>query len=466
MMPITVADLKFYQSERMTDTDDGGGRQTATEIVSGNENQIFDDISDVDRAAGDFSIRKIFAAVTSDDTSKYLDACVALMRAPTDANVSVLISETADHYNERAAIAAHIEQYFVRANRYPGIDLYEQQTAGSRNLLLVMNTDITPPPVNTTMEIVEYTSTAQTVEKYSQVIRISRVLDNTISWFETNQYGRYQKRVVTVELTDSLRETYHGGPVQKFYGGLSQALLFKTSVSDTFKYHGIAPMTAAASIGSRSVTVDGIYRALIPSNRTETPLIDLNAASSLTQFKKSGDTVSITVSETLRENSSVYLGGAVMPGSITITAGAQTLTDNKSGDLLQGTTAVATINYSRGIILFTPGALALSGDKTVSFTPAAATIAPALSTGIPITEANRALTYVLTLSPIPAPNSLVAEYMSAGNWYRLTTKNTRLAGESELYGSGTLNTETGTVSLSLGALPDINSTIILMYAVE
>ena len=56
--------------------------------------------------------------------------------------------------------------------------------------------------------------------------------------------------------------------------------------------------------------------------------------------------------------------------------------------------------------------------------------------------------------------------MSAGNWYRLTTKNTRLAGESELYGSGTLNQETGTVSLSLGALPDINSTIILMYAVE
>ena len=465
-MPIAVSDLTFFQSERMTDTDDGGGRKTESEIVSGGENQIFDDISDVDRAAGDFSIRKIFAAVTSDDASKYLDACVALVRAPTDESVSVLLSETADHYNDRADIAGRIEQYFVRANRYPGIDLFEQQTAGARNLLLIMNIDIPPPPVNTTLEIVEYTSTAQTAESYSQFIKITRVLDNVVSWFELAQYGRFQKRVVTVELAAALRETYHGGTAQKYYGGLQRAVLFKTSVSNQFRYHGLASVVGAAAIGSRSIVVDGIYRSLIPSNRTETPLIDLNAASSLTQYKKSGDNISITVSETLRENSSVYLGGAVMPGSVTITGGGQTLTDNKAGALLQGGNAVATVNYSRGVILITSGALVLSGEQTIAFTPAAATVAPALSTGIPITEANRALTYVTTLNPLPAPNSLTVEYMSAGNWYRLSAQGSSLSGESELYGSGTLNQETGTVSLSLGALPDINSTIILMYAVE
>lgn len=67
-MTITVADLKFFQSERMTDNSDGGGQMTANEIESGEENQIFDDLSDVDRAAGDVSIRKIFGAVTSEDT--------------------------------------------------------------------------------------------------------------------------------------------------------------------------------------------------------------------------------------------------------------------------------------------------------------------------------------------------------------------------------------------------------------
>ena len=62
-MSIAVADLKFFLSERMTDNSDGGGKMTATEIVSGAENQIFDDVTDVDRAAGDVSIRKVFGSV-------------------------------------------------------------------------------------------------------------------------------------------------------------------------------------------------------------------------------------------------------------------------------------------------------------------------------------------------------------------------------------------------------------------
>ena len=64
-MTISVADLKFYTAERMTDNTDGGGQMSGHEIVSGASNQIFDDLSDVDRAVGDASIRKVYAAVTS-----------------------------------------------------------------------------------------------------------------------------------------------------------------------------------------------------------------------------------------------------------------------------------------------------------------------------------------------------------------------------------------------------------------
>ena len=83
-MTISVADLKFFQSERMTDFPDGGGQMTGNEIVSDVDNQIFDDISDVDRAAGDVSIRKVYAAVTSADTDKYLDAGVVIFSKPAD----------------------------------------------------------------------------------------------------------------------------------------------------------------------------------------------------------------------------------------------------------------------------------------------------------------------------------------------------------------------------------------------
>ena len=40
---------------------------SGVEIVPGVENQVFDDLSDVDRAAGDVSIRKVYAAVGSAD---------------------------------------------------------------------------------------------------------------------------------------------------------------------------------------------------------------------------------------------------------------------------------------------------------------------------------------------------------------------------------------------------------------
>ncbi|WP_254203936.1 hypothetical protein [Aeromonas sp. FDAARGOS 1402] len=42
----------------MTDTTDGGGRITGHEIVSGEHNGLFQDISDLDRTYGVVSMRK------------------------------------------------------------------------------------------------------------------------------------------------------------------------------------------------------------------------------------------------------------------------------------------------------------------------------------------------------------------------------------------------------------------------
>lgn len=72
-MAITTADLRFYRSERHTQEDDAGGQMSGNAIVSGASNQIFDDISDTDRAVGSADIAKIYAAVTSNDTDKYLE---------------------------------------------------------------------------------------------------------------------------------------------------------------------------------------------------------------------------------------------------------------------------------------------------------------------------------------------------------------------------------------------------------
>ena len=119
-MAITVDTLKFFQAERMTDESDGGGQMTDNEIVSGADNQIFDDVSDVDRAAGDVSIRKVYAAVTSADTAKYLDAGVVIFAEPADPAASVLAFSTGDFYDERAALQNTLENTIVRGARWNG----------------------------------------------------------------------------------------------------------------------------------------------------------------------------------------------------------------------------------------------------------------------------------------------------------------------------------------------------------
>ena len=48
------------ESERMDDTDNGGGRMTGNEVLTGNVNNMFSDISRLDRVKGRVSMRKGF----------------------------------------------------------------------------------------------------------------------------------------------------------------------------------------------------------------------------------------------------------------------------------------------------------------------------------------------------------------------------------------------------------------------
>ena len=40
-----TSDVKFFESQRLTDEEDGGGRVTGNEVIDGNVNNLFQDIS-------------------------------------------------------------------------------------------------------------------------------------------------------------------------------------------------------------------------------------------------------------------------------------------------------------------------------------------------------------------------------------------------------------------------------------
>lgn len=105
-MPITQDDIRFRASQRMTDFDDGGGRMSDVVIVDGQDNNVFDDVTDLEYLTGKLSLRKIFGAALNADQAAYLSAHVLLDDEPDYAPVSAFIFAHGGVTGERAAALA------------------------------------------------------------------------------------------------------------------------------------------------------------------------------------------------------------------------------------------------------------------------------------------------------------------------------------------------------------------------
>ena len=57
-MAINNNDIKLFESQRLSNEVDGEGRVTGREVIAGNVNNLFQDISRIDRTVGDVALRK------------------------------------------------------------------------------------------------------------------------------------------------------------------------------------------------------------------------------------------------------------------------------------------------------------------------------------------------------------------------------------------------------------------------
>jgi len=97
-------------------------------------------------------------------------------------------------------------------------------------------------------------------------------------------------------------------------------------------------------------------------------------------------------------------------------------------------------------------------------TPAAAVQDSTLTVQIPIQEQTRALNYIRTLRPLPAPGTVSVDYRSLNNWFRLSDNgNGSLSGRQPGEGGGNVNYATGSVTATLSALPDLGTSIIISW---
>ena len=137
-MAINVNDIKIFQSQDNSDNDSGGGAKTSTEIVDGNVNNLFPDISRIDTVSGDVALRKIFPTVYTANRDIYYGAHAIIRKLPADPKVSSLLFHSDDPYDKRVDSQNKIESYLV-ASYLEQFYLYGNHVQGSKSVTFLQD---------------------------------------------------------------------------------------------------------------------------------------------------------------------------------------------------------------------------------------------------------------------------------------------------------------------------------------
>jgi hypothetical protein len=456
-MPILATDIKLLESDNMDDTADGGGGMTANVILDGVSNNIFDDISTLDRVYGAVHMRKLFAAIQTTTTDKFFGSMVMLSKLPKDKKIGVNLFSTGDWFDRREASKIRVEAYRVQASLYQGF-LWSTQYAGSRQLTLFQNTSSNIVPAIGDVFMVSNTQNAG----QSQYVRVVKLNSDTVQTFQQGETS-YQKRIISFEIATPLLFDYVGAEISKSDNLTPNARLYNTVVANAAKYYSARPLKTAAKIGDVMVKVDSVYSQLIPSSQAEVALVDLNAGGYTTPLVEAGAFASFITSTDIAASKSLHLGNPCKPSSLSIVVSGTTITD-EAGQVKSGSTVIGTIDYISGVINFASTCPTYSGSKTVNYSPAAAPISVADTASLAVTAANRGYVWTINLSPSPSPASLTVSYRALGKWYSMRDNGAGgIVGLDAGIGSGTVNYVSGSVTVTTSALPDVDSEIIFSW---
>jgi hypothetical protein len=450
-MTILSTDIKLMASERLTDNEDGGGQMSAVEIQDGVVNNLFPDISRLDRTYGRVNLRKLYLAVRTANQDVYYGSHAIVTDPPDDPRVSVVMFTTGSYTDERTNARDRIESYVVvgPVTRYT---LLGDQVVGQRLLRLYAMPEAELPKIGDVYALSEEDDAGNPTAEI-QYVRITEV-SGELQQFEDSK-GVFTRKIITVGISDALRRTFEGAEaVQRETTAKTSPTRFReTTVADASRYFGIMQLDQPAQPGDMNIKTKTIFGQLVPSATAESPVADLTAGHNNANLVASGAPYTVTTTVT---GGRCAFGRPVMPGSVSIS----NLTDDKLGTLRDGGGADrGQIDYNTGLL----SGLSLGGTQTITATPATAVAEPSMTAAVPISLGNRGYNYVQTLFPIPSPGTLVVDYMAEGNWYRMYDDGTGQL-RDEHGGTANINFVTGTVVATLGGLPDVDSSVIFSWA--
>jgi hypothetical protein len=465
-MTILEGDIQVMLSQVLADVPEGGGAATGTPMTDGVSNNLFPDISELDRVYGDVALRKVFPAVRTENTDTYFGAHVIVADPPDDPDVSVVLFSTGNAFDVRSDATTRIEAYLTQGARYSGL-LYGNHITGQAVITLIQRETADLPPVGTTLVLRKAEGLSSQTEQF---VRVTDV-DSVVHEFDDGLASEpFKRRVVTCQISDQLRYDFPGFEAVRYDATIDftgRTKLYNTLVADAARYYGVVKSTAAAALGDFIVQAEGIFSQLVPSARAETPIADARTNQrSAALVPGANGAVALSLVLNFSPAAPIYVGGGILPGTLVVSRSGTTLTD--VGGVLQinsSGTAVGTVDYANGVLALAQQVGSVSDVTNISYIPAGVPTVVNESFGIPVTQTSQRLSYVMTLTPAPAKASLQVSYLAQGRWYVLQEDGSgALRGGTPSVGAGSLNFTTGTVTITLGALPDVGSRIIFAWA--
>ncbi len=264
-MTILASDVVFLKSRVMDDVPEGGGGPTGAVVPFGASNAIFTDVTTVDRAGGDVSIRQLFTHVRTADADKALDMHLVMTRLPSDDAVSVTMVEC-EPFATRSEIARAVASYLTAASEWGGY-LLEDHIKDQHNITLLQRPGTTLPVVGHTYVLV-YDEGLATERR--QAVRVLRVSSETRVFTDVtvSPPKDFQGELVTLELEAPLAFAFPGSPPSiAFSRQANKSKLRDTMATGAVKFYGATRLAQATQLGDDTVRVESIFTRIVPSGK-------------------------------------------------------------------------------------------------------------------------------------------------------------------------------------------------------
>ena len=248
-------------------------------------------------------------------------------------------------------------------------------------------------------------------------------------------------------------------PVKRY--AQPNSTLMETQVADSMRYYGVRPVVKAIAAGDQVVSVDTVYERLVPTSTIETVSTDQDPVGTHA-FIPLGGGEERMLSLTLRKltKQTIRLPYLVMPGSFRIQkiGGGTSMRDDGQGNLVGEYSGK--IDYATGEFVLDDyvgqGGDDIFGERAVRVSQTDYTAQ------IPITDSNQGTEFSPYLLPKPAMGSLTVSFLSLQEWYVIQDRGDGYLFDQAGNAAGRL-TRDGSLVLSLPALPDVGSNIVISW---